>query len=148
MSSIILILSILFSYIIFAGLGPTLIIPSDKKIDLRKDKIQISNNNIKYWLASPETKISPDSNPPSGLIGTNNVTLFLARNEEEFFHLVLEGPLDDVDITLPNNFKNTNNIFPSRNIELFREEFIEITSSTWDIFVKKLYEDLKKKFFF
>jgi len=131
-SSIIIILFILSSHIMFAGLGTTLIIHNEKKTGLKEDKILISTNIIQYWLASPETKISPDSNPPSGLIGSNKITLFLARNEEEFFHIVLEGPLDDVDITLPNNFNNTNNIFPSENIELFREEFIGITSSTWD----------------
>ena len=131
-TSIIIILSIFSSHIVFIVLGTNQIMPNGKKIDLKGDKIQISANIIKYWIVSPETKISPDSNPPSGLMGINNLTLFLAKNEDEFFHLVLEGPLDDVDIALPDNFTSATNIFPSRNIELFREEFIGITSSEWD----------------
>jgi hypothetical protein len=88
-----------------------------------------ASNDIKYALIAPEVKLTRSTNLSSDTIeklDSTAPTLFLAKNESEFFHLAIEGPLEDVDVTFTTNFPGS--------IEFFQESFIHITTPGWDSF--------------
>ncbi|GAB4307110.1 MAG: hypothetical protein Kow0069_04360 [Promethearchaeota archaeon] len=82
---------------------------------------------ISYWVAPPETKVTPTTTPPAGS-PQQDATVFVARNEYEFFHVVVQGPLQGVDAALPPAFVGPAGVMPSTQVQVFREEFVRVTT--------------------